>query len=88
VRATVRTASSGNAIITYPTSASINEKQGAATVTFGMTDEDGQPITVKLSVRNAENPLWEAADKLKRLISDIEEVAMINASYQRAIAAE
>jgi hypothetical protein len=53
-----------------------------------MTDEDGQPITVKFSVRNAENPLWEAADKLKRLISDIEEVAMINASYQRAIAAE
>jgi hypothetical protein len=52
-----------------------------------MTDEDGQPITVKLSVRNAENPLWEAADKLKRLIFDIE-VAMINASYQRAIAAE
>jgi hypothetical protein len=53
-----------------------------------MTDEDDQPITVKLSVRNAENPLWEAADKLKRLISDIQEVAMINASYQRAIAAE
>ena len=53
-----------------------------------MTDEDGQAITVKLSVRNAENPLWEAADKLKRLISDIEEVGMINASYQRAIAAE
>jgi hypothetical protein len=53
-----------------------------------MTDEDDQPITVKLSVCNAENPLWEAADKLKRLISDIEEVAMINASYQRAIAAE
>jgi hypothetical protein len=52
-----------------------------------MTDEDGQPITVKLSVRNAENPLWEAADKLKRLIFGIE-VAMINASYQRAIAAE
>ena len=53
-----------------------------------MTDKDGQPITVKLSVRNTEDPLWEAADKLKRLISDIEEVAMINASYQRAIAAE
>ena len=53
-----------------------------------MTDEDAQPITVKLSVGNAENPLWEAADKLKRLISDIEKVAMINASYQRAIAAE
>jgi hypothetical protein len=53
-----------------------------------VTDEDAQPITVKLSVRNAENPLWEAADKLKRLISDIEEVAMINASYQRVIAAE
>jgi hypothetical protein len=53
-----------------------------------MTDEDGQPITVKLSVRNAENPLWEAADKLKRLISGIEEVAMINASYQQAVAAE
>jgi hypothetical protein len=33
-----------------------------------MTDEDDQPITVKLSVRNAENPLWEAADKLKQLI--------------------
>jgi len=62
-------------MIAYPTSASINEKPGAATVTFGMTDEDGQPITVKLSVRNAENPLWEAADKLKRLISDIEDVA-------------
>jgi hypothetical protein len=54
----------------------------------GRPTRDGQPITVKLSVRNAENPLWEAADKLKRLISDIEEVAMINASYQRAIAAE
>ena len=53
-----------------------------------MTDEDDQPITVKLSVRNVENPLWEAADKLKRLVYDIEEVAMINASYQRAIAAE
>ncbi len=53
-----------------------------------MTDEDAQPITVKLSVSNAENPLWEAADKLKRLISGIEEVAMINASYQRVIAAE
>ena len=53
-----------------------------------MTDEDDQPTTVKLSVRNAENPLWEAADNLKRLISDIEEVAMINASYQRVVAAE
>jgi hypothetical protein len=53
-----------------------------------VTDEDAQPITVKLSVRNTENPLWEAADKLKRLISDIEEVAMINVSYQRVIAAE
>ena len=53
-----------------------------------MTDENGQAIKVKLSVRNAENPLWEAADKLKRLISDIEEAAMINASYQRVIAAE
>jgi len=53
-----------------------------------VTDEDAQPITVKLSVRNAENPLWEAADKLKRLISDIGEVAMINRSYQRTIAAE
>ena len=40
-----------------------------------MTDEDDQPITVKLSVRNAENPLCEAADKLKRLISDIEDMA-------------
>jgi hypothetical protein len=75
-------------MIAYPTGASINEKRGAAKVTFGMTNEDCQPITVKLSVRNAENPLWEAADKLKRLISDIEAVAMINASYQRAIAAE
>jgi hypothetical protein len=53
-----------------------------------MTDEDGQPITVKLSVRNAENPLWEAADKLKRLISDIQGVAMINVLYQQVIAAE
>lgn len=53
-----------------------------------MTNEDAQPITVKLSVRNTENPLREAADKLKRLISDIEEVAMINASYQRVIAAD
>ena len=75
-------------MIAYPTGASINDKQGAATVTFGMIDEDGQPITVKLSVRNAENSLWEAAEKPKRLISDIEEVAMINASYQRAIAVE
>jgi hypothetical protein len=40
-----------------------------------MIDEHGQPITVKLSVRNAENSLWEAAEKPKRLISDIEEVA-------------
>ena len=50
--------------------------------------QDDQPITVKHSVRSVENPLWEAANKLKRLISDIEEVAMINASHQRTITAE
>jgi hypothetical protein len=43
-------------------------------VTSGKTDEGNQSITAKLSVRNAENPLWEAADKLKGLISDIEGV--------------
>ena len=44
-------------MIAYPTSTSINKKQAATTVTFGMTDEDDQLITAKLSVCYTEIPL-------------------------------